>query len=69
MIYINERLYPFDEIFNNIYQKMEIPPFFYVYCPKDTKNKLNDIPESSKRKLKYDFIDYIKKYKEFKFLP
>ena len=69
MIYINERLYPFDEIFNNIYQKMEIPPFFYVYCPKDTKNKLNEISGVNMRKLKFDFIDHIKKYKEFKFVP
>lgn len=69
MIYINERLYPFDEIFNNIYQKMEISPFFYVYCTKDTKNKLNEISKDSGRKLKFDFIDYIKKYKEFKFVP
>lgn len=69
MIYINDSIYPFDALFNNIYRNMEIPPFFYVYCTKETKSKLNEIIPETNKKLKFEFINYIKKYKEFKSIP
>ena len=65
MIYINDKLYPLDSIFAEVSKESEIPPFFYVYCNKETKEKLNE----NNKELKNKFINYIKKFDEFILQP
>lgn len=63
LIYINDKLYPFDTIFSDLYKKSEIPPFFYLYCRKNLKDILN----KGDNKLK--LVNYIKKYHKFRLMP
>ena len=65
LIYINNQLYAFDSIFSELYKKSNIPVFFYIYCPRDYKNKLNE----NNYKLKNEFIEYIKNFEDFKLEP
>lgn len=65
LVYVNEQLYYFEDIFSELYKKSELPPFFYIYCDKETKTKLNSISPETGKKIKYDLITYIKKYKYF----
>lgn len=65
MIYINNKLYSFDTIFNDLYKKAEVPPFFYLYCSKEEKTKLSD----NNYKYKNSLIEYIKQYEQFRLIP
>ena len=65
LVYINDDLYFFDDIFGELYGKSQIPSFFYIYCDKETKRKLNIINSNTNKKKKYELVEYIKKYKEF----
>lgn len=65
MIYINNKLYSFDTIFNDLYKKAEVPPFFYLYCSKEEKTKLSD----DNYKYKNALIKYIKQYEQFRLIP
>lgn len=65
LVYINDDLFFFDDIFGELYGKSQIPSFFYIYCDKETKRKLNIINSNTNKKKKYELIEYIKKYKEF----
>lgn len=65
LVYINDDLYFFDDIFGELYGKSQIPSFFYIYCDKETKRKLNIINSDTNKKKKYELIEYIKRYKEF----
>ena len=65
LIYINDKLYPFDTIFSDLYKKGEIPPFFYLYCDKKTKDVLN----ANKGEKKLALVNYIRDYYKFKLMP
>lgn len=65
MIYINNKLYSFDTIFNDLYKKAEVSPYFYLYCSKEEKTKLSD----NNYKYKNALIEYIKKYEQFRLIP
>lgn len=65
LVYMNNKLYPFDAIFTDLYKKASIPPFFYIYCDKEIKSKLN----ADSYKLKNEFVEYIKKYDKFRLIP
>lgn len=65
MIYINNKLYSFDAIFSELYKNTNIPPFFYIYCNKNDKNKLSE----SQYELRNKLIEYIKRFEEFRLSP
>ena len=65
MIYINNRLYSFDTIFSDLCKKIEVLPFFYLYCSKDDKNLLT----KDNYKLRNELIAYIKNFEEFRLSP
>lgn len=64
LIYINNGLYSFDTIFKDLYKESNIPIFFYVYCSRDSKEKINKDKE-----IKAKLIAHIKSFEGFKFEP
>ncbi|OUN40801.1 hypothetical protein B5G26_13905 [Anaerotignum lactatifermentans] len=65
LIYINNGLYAFDNIFKDLYKESKFPIFFYIYCSREDKDKLN----KDNYKLKNELIGYIKKFDGFKLEP
>ena len=63
LIHLNEQLYGFDVIFKDLHKNSNIPPFFYLYCDKKSKEKLNQNDK------KNDLIRYIKEYDRFRQEP
>ena len=62
IVYLNNKLFSFDTIFSDLYKKGDIPPFFYLYCSKDDKERLR----KDDYKLKKELIEYIKNFEGFR---
>lgn len=65
LIYINNGLYAFDNIFKDLYKESKFPIFFYIYCSREDKDKLNE----NNYKIKNELIKYIKRFDGFKLEP
>ena len=63
LIHLNGNLYGFDTIFKDLHKNSDIPPFFYLYCNKETKKWLLDNEKTN------DLIKYIKEYDRFRQEP
>lgn len=62
IVYLNNKLFSFDSIFSDLYKKGDIPPFFYLYCSKEDKERLR----KDDYKLRKELIDYIKSFEGFR---
>ena len=65
IIFINNGLYSFDSLFGELYKPSKVPEFFYIYCKKDDKQRLNMKNSENKTEL----IAYIKQYDGFRKKP
>ena len=65
IIFINNGLYSFDSLFGELYKPSKVPEFFYIYCKKDDKQRLNMNNSENKKEL----IAYIKQYDGFRKKP
>lgn len=62
IVYLNNKLFSFDSIFSDLYKKGDIPPFFYLYCSKEDKERLR----KNDYKLRKELIEYIKSFEGFR---
>ena len=63
LIHLNEKLYGFDIIFKDLHKNSNISPFFYLYCNKEAKEKLNQNNKTD------ELIRYVKNYDRFRQEP